>query len=186
MHPILIYSPGDRLSLTELGAARLDGHVVEVGEAYIPADTVESPEARALSLATVIPPGGALCGPTAAWVHGAGDQPPARHHVCRADPAAARLRPGPRTVTHEAALEPEQLVRFAGIPVARIEVVAMSLAFAARRDGESARWLRALVDVHPAPALRARDSIRARTRAPGKRAAVELLEKLIDQEVVTR
>lgn len=186
MHPILIYSPGDRLSLAELGAARLDGHVVEIGDAYLPADTVETPEARALSLGAVIPPGGALCGPTAAWVHGAGDQPPARHHVCRADAAAARLRPGARTVTHEAALEPDQVIRLAGIPVASIEVVATTLAFASHRDAESAHWLRALVEVFPALAARTRDTIRARSRTPGKRAAVELLERLIDQEVVTR
>ncbi|MFE6994687.1 hypothetical protein ACFVAE_01900 [Microbacterium sp. NPDC057659] len=186
MHPILIYSPGDRLSLTELGAARLDGHVVEVGEAYLPADIVEGPEARALSLTALIPPGGALCGPTAAWVHGAGDQPPARHHVCRADPSGRRLRPGARIVTHEAALEPDQVVSVAGVPVATVEVVAMSLAFAAGRDDESARWLRALLEVFPALAARTRDTIRARSRAPGKRAAVELLGRLVDQDVVTR
>ncbi|MFC4137099.1 MULTISPECIES: hypothetical protein [unclassified Microbacterium] len=186
MHPALVYLPGDRLSLTELGAARLDGHVVEVGEGFLPADTVEGPEARALSLCALIPSSGALCGPSAAWVHGAGDLPPARHHVCRADAAAARLRPGPRIVTHQVALTPDQTVRIAGVPVAAVDAVAISLAFTAGRDPESAHWLRALIEVFPGLAARTYETIGGRSRAPGKRPALELLARLVDQEVVTR
>ncbi|WP_181905788.1 hypothetical protein [Microbacterium bovistercoris] len=186
MHPALVYLPGDRLSLTELGAARLDGHVVEVGEGFLPADTVEGPEARALSLSVLIPPGGALCGPSAAWVHGAGDLPPARHHVCRASPGTPRLRPGARIVTHQAALAPAQTLWLAGVPVASAEVVAMSLASAAGRDPESAEWLRALVEISPGLAARTHEALAARSRTPGRRQALELLSGLIDQDVVTR
>ena len=39
-----LYFPHDRLSPAELSAARLDGHVVELGEGYIPADAVETAE----------------------------------------------------------------------------------------------------------------------------------------------
>ena len=54
MHPALFYLPGDRLMQPELSAARLDGHVVEMGEGYIPADVVEGPEARAAALRSLI------------------------------------------------------------------------------------------------------------------------------------
>ena len=37
-----LYFADDRLSAAELSAARLDGHLVELGEAYIPADAVET------------------------------------------------------------------------------------------------------------------------------------------------
>lgn len=72
MHPALLYLPGTRLSLPELTAARLDGHVVELGDAYVPADTVEGVDARAASVAAGIPDRMGACGPTAAWIHGAG------------------------------------------------------------------------------------------------------------------
>ena len=37
-----LYFADDRLSLAELSAAWLDGDLVELGEAYIPADAVET------------------------------------------------------------------------------------------------------------------------------------------------
>ena len=37
-----LYFAGDRLSLAELACARLDGDVVEIGDAYMPADAVET------------------------------------------------------------------------------------------------------------------------------------------------
>ncbi|MGB3375372.1 MAG: hypothetical protein WBA87_09550, partial [Microbacterium sp.] len=65
MHPALFYRPGDRLSAVELSAARLDGHVIEIGEGYMPMDTVEGADARATSVADLIPVNTAACGPTA-------------------------------------------------------------------------------------------------------------------------
>ncbi len=66
-----LYFPGDRLSRTELSAARLDGHVVEVGEAYMPADAVETRELRAGSARPWLSAALALTHESAAWVHGA-------------------------------------------------------------------------------------------------------------------
>ena len=45
-----LYFADERLSPAELSAARLDGHLVELGEAYIPADAVETRGLRAGSL----------------------------------------------------------------------------------------------------------------------------------------
>ena len=41
MHPAFLYLPGARLELAELAAAALDGHLVAMGEGFIPADLVE-------------------------------------------------------------------------------------------------------------------------------------------------
>ncbi len=89
----LIYHPGDKLSIAELTAARLDGHLVEVGPAYMPFDTLETASARAQSLAREL--GAhlqhvALIGSTAAWVHGAAAPPPSALQFQRIGASFAR------------------------------------------------------------------------------------------------
>ncbi|MCR2785668.1 MULTISPECIES: type IV toxin-antitoxin system AbiEi family antitoxin [unclassified Microbacterium] len=78
-----LYFPGGPLSAAELAAARLDGDVVEVGEGYMPADAVETYELRAGSLAPLVGDALAATHLSAAWVHGALDEPPTRHAVQR-------------------------------------------------------------------------------------------------------
>lgn len=186
MHPALIYAPGRRLSLTELSAARLDGHVVEVGEAYMPADTVEGADARASSVAHLLSAGSALCGPSAAWIHGAGDRPPVRHHLRRRGAKGPRPRPGDRVIVHEPGFADADVLDLDGVPVGTREATAIELALAAHRDAESEHWLRGLLLVSPGLASRTAEIIAARGRVPGKRHAMLLLGELAAQEVVTR
>lgn len=80
---LFLYIAGGRLSRAELSGARLDGDVVEVGDAYMPADAVETREMRAASLRADVPAVLAVTRATAAWVHGALAEPPARHRVQR-------------------------------------------------------------------------------------------------------
>ena len=75
-----------RLSAAELSAARLDGHLVELGEGYIPADAVETTHLRAASLAVLLGATLAATHLSAAWVYGAIDAAPPRHTVQRAVP----------------------------------------------------------------------------------------------------
>ncbi|WP_347345684.1 SAM-dependent methyltransferase [Microbacterium sp.] len=89
MWPFL-YFADDRLSTPELMAARLDGHLIEVGEGFMPADAVETRELRAASLRRVCAPGLAFTHESAAWVHGALTEVPRRHCVQR---TGARRRP---------------------------------------------------------------------------------------------
>ena len=89
MWPFL-YFADDRLSTPELMAARLDGHLIEVGEGFMPADAVETRELRAASLRRVYAPGLAFTHESAAWVHGALTEVPRRHCVQR---TGARRRP---------------------------------------------------------------------------------------------
>lgn len=89
MHTALMPSPflyfvDDRLSAAELSAARLDGDVVDLGDAYIPADAVETAALRAGSLHGLLGDSLAATHLTAAWIHGAIFDPPARHTVQRA------------------------------------------------------------------------------------------------------
>lgn len=84
-----LYHPGEVLSDAELRCARLDGDLVEIGEAFMPADAVETRELRAGSLAALVGSRLALTHESAAWVHGALPQPPRRHCVQRC--VAARM-----------------------------------------------------------------------------------------------
>ncbi|WP_375236539.1 hypothetical protein [Microbacterium schleiferi] len=81
-----LYFVDERLSLAELSAARLDGHLIEVDAAYMPADTVETPSARAASLGPLLRDLMAATHLSAAWVHGVISEPPSRHTVQRAVP----------------------------------------------------------------------------------------------------
>src|ERR671913_62107 len=86
MHSTYLYFPQQRLSAAELSAARLDGHLVELGEGYIPADAVETTHLRAASLAVLLGSPLAATHLSAAWVYGAIDTAPSRHTVQRAVP----------------------------------------------------------------------------------------------------
>jgi hypothetical protein len=79
-----LYFAGDRLSVAELSAARLDGDLVELGDAYIPADAIETRGLRAGSLRNTLGVTFAATHLSAAWIHGGVDEPPARHTVQRA------------------------------------------------------------------------------------------------------
>lgn len=79
-----LYFVDEQLSLAELSAARLDGHLIEVDAAYMPADTVETPSARAASLGPLLRDLMAATHLSAAWVYGAISDPPTRHTVQRA------------------------------------------------------------------------------------------------------
>lgn len=81
-----LYFVDERLSLAELSAARLDGHLIEVDAAYMPADTIETASARAEALRPLLRDLMAATHVSAAWVHGAITAAPARHTVQRAVP----------------------------------------------------------------------------------------------------
>ncbi|WP_309129279.1 hypothetical protein [Microbacterium sp.] len=187
MHPALLYLPGDRLTLAELGSARLDGHVFEVGEGFMPADTVETSAARAASLAAIVPDRAAACGPTAAWVHGAGDLPPTVHHVRRR--SIRRFRPSlpPHVVYHDGLTGEGDVRMIAGVGVVDELPTALELLFAAPADPTAERWLRALLPVSEGLVDGARARLEQLSRRPGRRSAMRMLERIAaDQDVVTR
>ncbi|MFT4214200.1 MAG: type IV toxin-antitoxin system AbiEi family antitoxin [Microbacterium sp.] len=112
-----LYLPGDRLSEAELCAARLDGDLIEVGEAFMPADAAETRELRAGSLRALVPPKLALARVSAAWVHGALSEPPARHTVQRMSSTRIHHVIDVRLVYRDQALCAADVVRVSGVAV---------------------------------------------------------------------
>jgi hypothetical protein len=112
-----LYSPGSVLSIAELSAARIDGHVVEIGDAYIPADAVETPALRAASVSDVVPAGCAATLVTAAWIHGAVPILPNRLTVQRARTHGRRLDWSARIEYHDSLIPAEDLMTLGGLAV---------------------------------------------------------------------
>lgn len=123
-----LYFADDRLSPAELSAARLDGHLVELGDAYIPADAVETAALRAGSLGETLGDTLAATHLSAAWIHGALPDPPVRHTVQRA--VARRLHHvmGVRLIYRDTAVAPEDLQVVGGFLVTTPERTVADLA----------------------------------------------------------
>lgn len=178
MHPAFLYVPGERLSLSELTAARLDGHLVGIGEAFIPADLVEGADTRAASLRSLIPAQTAASGPTAAWIHGAGDSPPALHHVRRI--VDRRIRPAldRRVTLHDVFVPDTEVVRLGGVAVLTPLRTMVDLALGVHRDESLLRWMNLLAEVAPTLASRAVAALDDLARVPGKRAGRAALSRI--------
>ncbi|WP_337006076.1 MULTISPECIES: type IV toxin-antitoxin system AbiEi family antitoxin [unclassified Microbacterium] len=178
VHPAFLYRPGGRLSQPELCAACIDGHVVELGDAYIPADLVETADVRATTIAHLVQPGSAACGPTAAWIHGAGDAPPAIHHVRRC--VERRLRPvtNARLVFHDTVLPESDVVLLGGIPVSTPARTMLDLATTLHRDPRVRTWMDRLARACPTAPADAVVALQDMKRVPGSRTGMAALERL--------
>ncbi|SFS04914.1 hypothetical protein SAMN04487846_1892 [Microbacterium sp. cf046] len=168
-----LYFADERLSPAELSAARLDGHLVELGDAYIPADAVETRELRAGSLQALLGETLAATHLSAAWVHGALPEPPARHTVQRA--VARRLHQviGRRLHYRDLCVDPSDL-----LSISRVWITApvRTLADLARvDDAEHARAARLLMDAEPGLAEEAIEWLETHGALPHKRAALAFL-----------
>ncbi|MDZ8202404.1 type IV toxin-antitoxin system AbiEi family antitoxin [Microbacterium sp. SSW1-59] len=171
-----LYFAGSDLSPAELSAARLDGHIVEVGEAYMPFDAVETAELRARSLSAVAPPSLTISHLSAAWVHGGRAEPPARHAVCRTESSRLHHVFDRRRVLHDRAIPAADRARIGGIWVT---TPARTLADLARSADEHQRAAaRALARVAPEAVAPALAWIEARERLPHRRRASALLTAL--------
>lgn len=177
MHPALFYTPGERLSLPELCAARLDGHLVELGEGFTPADTVEDAASRAHSVAALIPPGTAPFGPSAAWIHGAGDRPPALHHLQRASSRRMRIAAVPRIVFHDIVVGAQDRVLIGPLIVPDAAHTLYDLARLSSGHSDFAYWARALALVRPDIV----DAARSRLSGTGIRPGVRHGGRLLDE-----
>ena len=184
MHNLFLHVPGDRLSRAELGAARLDGDVVEIGEAYAPADLVETPALRIASLAPLVQgtPEAAFAGMSAAWVHGAGDAPPRIHELQSASGRRLRASSTRQVLVHDTALEVEDLRRIAGFAIASPERTLIDLlrwpsTLPARQD-----WARELSRVSPGLAARAAVRLGSIRRGPGHQRAERILALLAEEQ----
>ncbi len=148
-----LYFHGGTLTVPELSAARLDGILVEIGEAFMPADAVETRELRAAPLTTLIPPVVAATHDTAAWVHGVLEEPPSRHTVQRATSARIHHLFDRRLRYHDQRVIDDALETISGL---RVTTPTRTLADLTRRwcageeaDGAIVRaWCRSMPELH--------------------------------------
>jgi hypothetical protein len=173
----MAFFPHDRhphaaLSLAELSAARLDGELAMVGDAYAPADALETPALRAASLRVLLGTQLVAIGMTAAWVHGAVGRPPAVHHVQRGERGVTR--PVRRDVRfRDTPADPADVVALGGVRVTHPARTLVELAREAAdpRCAEAARRL-----ATPELLAEAGAWLRAHRRFPGRRPALAFLD----------
>lgn len=170
-----LYFVDDRLSLAELTAARLDGDVVELGEAYIPADAVETRGLRAGSLTGLLGDTLAATHLSAAWVHGVIPDPPTRHTVQRAVPRRLNRFPARHLVYRDLAVDPGDLQSIGGVWVTTPVRTLMDLSRTDEPD--HARAARMLAGSDECLAVEAIARLESGA-LPHKRAALALLHQL--------
>ncbi|MBW9095190.1 hypothetical protein JNB62_16020 [Microbacterium jejuense] len=174
-----LYFVDDRLSQAELTAACLDGHLVELGDAYMPADAVETAALRAGALSRLLGETLAATHLTAAWIHGGLLHPPARHTVQRAVPRRLHLMPDRHVVYRDSAVPADDLELVGGV---RVTTPARTLVDLARTtDAAHARAAGLLARAHPAaiaPAIARLEH----GRLPHKNVALGVLRS-IDAEI---
>ncbi|MDF2492003.1 MAG: hypothetical protein K0Q58_581 [Microbacterium sp.] len=177
MTSVFLYFPGERLSPAELSAACLDGHLVGLGEGYVPADTVETSALRAASLRAVAGPQLAAILESAAWVHGALDEPPARHRLQRTSARRLHEPIGRRFVYRDPQLPAADIVRIGDVAVTSVPRTVADLA----RSGTDAdrRVLRAFARLDRRTLEDGCGWLRAAVRIPHKRPALALLESML-------
>ncbi|WP_336632799.1 MULTISPECIES: SAM-dependent methyltransferase [unclassified Microbacterium] len=182
-----LYFPGDRLTRSELIGARLDGDLVELGEAFLPADAVETRELRAASLRPLVSGSLALTRESAAWVHGGLDSAPPRHSVQR---IGARRLPHvlhPRLAYHDQRLAPGAAMLLGGVWVTSPAYTLAELVRAACAGTDVAGALHGLLRALPGLAAEALAALESGPPVPFKRAArVWLRARLSPQDEVTR
>lgn len=182
-----IYFAGSRLSRAELSAACLDGDVIALGEAFVPADVVETAALRAASLAEMLGASLAASHLSAAWIFGGIDDPPTRHGAQRAVGRRLHHIIDRRLVYHDSFVPPEDLVQVGGV---RVTKPARTLADLARAPTEAhVRALHSWVSRDASAVRLAREWFAERPRIPNRRRAELLLaatDEAVGQEDVTR
>jgi len=180
MPALFLYFAGERLAQAELSAARLDGHLVELGEGYIPADAVETRELRAGSLRGLLGDTLAATHLSAAWIHGALHEPPARHTVQRA--VARRLHQviSRRLLYRDLSVDPADLRSIGGVlvtaPVRTLADLSRVL------DDDHAQAARQMADTAPGLADQAIAWLESHGALPNKRSALPFLRGLAARE----
>ncbi len=180
-----LYFVDDRLSRAELTAACLDGHLVELGDAYMPADAVETAALRAGSLSRILGDRLAATHLSAAWVHGGLPMPPARHTVQRAVSRRLHVVPDRQLVYRDLAVPADDLQLLGGVRVTTVERTLVDLSRAA--GDEHARAALMLARVDPDAVSRAISRLEAGV-LPHKRTALVRLGAILAeiQDDVTR
>ncbi|PWC04050.1 hypothetical protein DCE94_07710 [Agromyces badenianii] len=103
----------DDLPLAELCAARIDGELIALDEAWAPVDEPDLPALRAAAIALRAPRALVIERYSAAWVHGALPAPPPIAQFCVPRSSRVAVITAPRVVVREVALAEIDIVDFA-------------------------------------------------------------------------
>ncbi|CAN5360054.1 hypothetical protein BH11ACT4_BH11ACT4_03830 [soil metagenome] len=173
-----VLSPHD-LPLAELTAARLDGELFRIDDAFAPVDEIDQPSLRAGALRAVVPERLIAEQRSAAWIWGALDAPPIRHELCVT--AGARTRsPGVSWMhVREVVIEPAELATIAGLQLTTPLRTVVDLARFSTEFGEAealvCTWLMRRHGFGIADCL---DDMDRRRNLPNKRQAADRLRRL--------
>jgi hypothetical protein len=161
------------LPLAELHAARLDGELVALDDAFTPIDQPHGREARAASLALSWPERLIAERHSAAWIWGALDRPPSPHELCASLGARARASIPRRVIVREVAIADDEVVVIAS---QRVTTPLRTLTDLARFDAQlDPAVLRSIARIGRVSLDDIRAALDRRRNLPNKRSAWELL-----------
>lgn len=184
----LIYLPGERLSVAELSAARLDGDLVEIGEGYMPADAVESTATRAASLRSICGSRLVVGSWSAAWVYGALPEPPSRHSVMRGAAHRVGNLIDRRAIFHDVGVEDRDVSDVEGVlvtsPLRTVIDVARRIRDPEHRE-RATSVVGAMIGAGLVDPREAISRIGSGARLPGSQAARRELERHLDGSIDT-
>lgn len=160
------------LPLAELCAARLDGELVGLDEAFSPIDAARGPAERALAAGRFWPQRLIAERTTAAWIWGAVPDPPARHELCASKDARARPTVPARSSVREVVIAADEYELLGAVRVTTPLRTVVDLARFAPTfepaDIEAVRFLSRLGDIELGECRRALDR---RRNLPAKKLA---------------
>jgi len=172
----LVLSDGD-LPWAELQAARLDGELYDLGDAFCPIDELEAPRHRARAAIgrrsrRLIAELG-----TAAWIWGAAPEPTSLQFAVTPD-ARARLSPGQHVTVREIVFAPNDLTALDGVKVTNPIRTAVDLArFQEPFDSGSVTRLAAIAKFALSDCLAI---LEGRSAIPSKNRAISNLTAALD------
>jgi len=160
------------LPLAELCAARLDGELVGIDEAFAPIDAAPGPTQRACAAGRFWPQRLIAERVTAAWIWGARDEPPARHQLCASKDARARPAVPARSAVREVVIAPDEFALLGAVRVTTPLRTVVDLArFAEPFAPSDAETVRLLADLGGLQLVDVRRALDRRRNLPAKNLA---------------
>jgi len=169
------------LPLAELCAARLDGELVAVDDAFVSIDTAIIASVRAAAAARDWSPRLIAEQGTAAWIWGAAPLPPPRHQLCASLDRRARPPAPARCVLREVVIDDDEILLAAGVAVTAPLRTLVDIARFSPSFGESEqRTVRELADLAGATLAECRSALDRRRNLPSKRLAWARIRTVVD------
>lgn len=179
-----VLRPGGVLAVAELNAARLDGELFAVDEAFAPVDEVDDTRLRATALLELI--GTRLIAEldSALWIHGIRTLPPPLHRVCVSRSDRLKFAPSPRFVVREVTHSPHDVERVGELRVTAPARILFDLSVLG--GDQTPRDAAALIERWPQLATECVARVEEAPNLPGKIAALARLREWMAEAGVTR